>query len=556
MTMFGEGSGSHYNLDLLCGLYGPLEKPEPEPGWVTKLREKLGLDRCREVPFAHQVIGTNKIVNEPFVFLADEMGAGKTKQLIDAAMILYLTGVIDRVIVIAPAAVRTVWFDSELGELAKHLWETVPNQVSEYHGKIKQWKAGPPVGDRLKWIITNYDFIRDRERRRALRQYCGRKTLLVLDESSAVKSYKAQQTKSCMKLRKFCGRVVLMNGTPIANKPSDLRAQGDLLSPDILECKTGAQFRARYGVMGGFQNRNVVKWQNLDDLQKRFAPHTLRRLKSQCLDLPLKMPPVVLQAVLTPKTWAIYKEMRDDLVAWLSDAEASQASHAAVKVMRLSQITSGFIGGVKDVILDEEEDSSEMPSFMRIMDLDIPKRASKMGPVAEIGREKLDVCLQWIRDGIEADPTFKFLIWARFRPEIARLVKAIHTEFGIPVGQIVGGQHSDEREAAKRILTPQTCPEGAAGVVGSPMAGGMGLTLVATHNVLYCSNDQSLKVRLQSEDRPHRPGQVNNVNYYDIVAVGPQGQKTVDHKTILSLQRKYDLAELTTRGWIEALQEE
>jgi hypothetical protein len=33
-----------------------------------------------------------------------------------------------------------VWFDPELGELAKHLWPSVHNFVTEYHQKLRQWE--------------------------------------------------------------------------------------------------------------------------------------------------------------------------------------------------------------------------------------------------------------------------------------------------------------------------------------------------------------------------------------------------------------------------------
>jgi hypothetical protein len=62
----------------------------------------------------------------PYFLLADEMGAGKTKQAIDAAQVLFMDGEITQVLVITPASVRGVWFHRERGELAKHLWKAFP----------------------------------------------------------------------------------------------------------------------------------------------------------------------------------------------------------------------------------------------------------------------------------------------------------------------------------------------------------------------------------------------------------------------------------------------
>jgi SNF2 family DNA or RNA helicase len=83
----------------------------------------------------------------------------------------------------------------------------------------------------------------------------------------------------------------------------------------------------------------------------------------------------------------------------------------------------------------------------------------------------------------------------------------------------------------------------------------MGLNLTSAYTVVYMSNSYSLKVRLQSEDRVHRPGQVNTVSYYDVIATGPQGQKTVDSVVMKALRDKEQLATWTTSAWVKALQE-
>ena len=84
----------------------------------------------------------------------------------------------------------------------------------------------------------------------------------------------------------------------------------------------------------------------------------------------------------------------------------------------------------------------------------------------------------------------------------------------------------------------------------------MGLNLTAAHHVMELSYDYNLKDWLQSQDRVHRPGQVYAVNYYQIEAVGPNGQKTIDRVTLTARANKLDLATLTTKAWVAALTEE
>ena len=86
-----------------------------------------------------------------------------------------------------------------------------------------------------------------------LRSYCTPRTLLVGDESILIKNKTAAQSKAFMELRKRCGRVVLINGTPFGESPLDLLNQANTLHKSILDCPYKTQFFTRYAVM---TNRN------------------------------------------------------------------------------------------------------------------------------------------------------------------------------------------------------------------------------------------------------------------------------------------------------------
>ena len=74
-------------------------------------------------------------------------------------------------------------------------------------------------------------------------------------------------------------------------------------------------------------------------------------------------------------------------------------------------------------------------------------------------------------------------------------------------------------------------------LVANPKTGGYGLTLTASHTVVYYSNSYDLEIRLQSEDRAHRIGQDQKVTYVDFIA-----EKTVDEKIVQCLRSKIDIA--------------
>lgn len=609
----------------------------------------LDFSRCRKVwvppnhatgaegywnpPFEHVKVGVEEIVAHPYFMLADDMGLSKTAQAIIAAQFLHDMGVIDRVIVVAPASVRPkVWFDQDLGQLAEQVWDDKRNFVTEYHSRRKRWTHGPADARELRWIVTNYDYIRSRKNLAELLPYCGPKTLLILDESMYVRTWDSKQTEACKMLRWLsnrkgrpvlgaprCGRILLMTGTPVAESNRDLFSQGNLMHPSILECPYITHFEARYAVKApifgaggrpmlspyGKPLMDVVGWTNTEDLQRRFAPYVLRR-EAKALGIDFALPPVGLEVTLTDTTWRHYRQMRDELVVWLESGVAT-SSTAATKAIRLAQITSGFLGGVEDANIGDDNDRDNDRDRERATDTeqyfdfdkyciegvtreerqnesldgptkfetceDVGGRAEKITesyretkqPIVVIGREKLDYALSWQAEMLKADPNLKLLSWCRFVFELRRYLAEIvakfpHVSVGAACGEkvldMVPGSQKAEREYALRLLHPKTAPEGPVTVGATQGTGAIGLNFTACRTVLDISYDYSPWKKKQGDARVNRQGQTGPVSFYYLVAVGPKGQKTIDHHVMLTRLGKADMNDWTVKAWVKALREE
>jgi SNF2 family DNA or RNA helicase len=540
---------------------------------------QLDFSRCRLVRLFdgtmsgvkdHVKIGVEALVANPFFFIADEMGAMKSAQSIIAAQMLFEQNIIDNVIVIAPASVRGVWFDPELGELAKHLWFDLPASITEYHSKTRVWNWQLKGPRKLGWTITNYEFIRSKPRLKELLRLANPRTLLILDESAAIKTHNAAQTEACIELRWYCGRIVLLNGTPITGSVQDMFSQGNIMHPKILQCKYITHYRAKYLIMepvlgaGGRQLTDprgkgiekVVGPKNLEELQARFKPYILRRLTSECLDLPPVLPTVTYQVPLDRETWTIYQDMKKEMVAWLSNDRLATATTAATKVMRLSQITSGFVGGIEEEIgRPALFDDEEAPEWMI-------KESADLGPTLaprktrEIGRSKLNFVMKRWAEMLEQDSNLKLIVWCRFRIELERMMEEAARLFpDVARGYIMGGQKPAERAEALRLLDPRTAPEGPVFFGGTYGTGALGINLTASHTVINMSFDFSYWKFVQTAARVNRPGQVHPVSYFDVVATGPTGQKTIDHLIVRAREAKEDVANWTTSAWLSALTE-
>ena len=500
------------------------------------------LSEARYKPFEHQVEGIRRLVVSPYLLLADEMGLGKTKQVIDAAQVLLRLGIINKVLVICPSPVKSVWYDPQFGEIRKHAWKSIVSQVAIYGVFQEHWLSQDEAEPELLWTITNYEYLRKPDRLKLIKSWVDRKTWLVLDESSAVKNWKSKQTRAVRELRPKVDRCVLLNGTPIANSPTDLFAQANLLHPSILDCEFLSHFHSQYAVLRG-DYRKPVDWPGLPKLRQLFKPHAIRRLKKNCLDLPPKLPPVTLTAPLSRSTWAKYVSMRDEMIVELSDESESIARQAVVKIIRLAQLTSGFLGGIVT-------EGAEV--------VDIRTKKAVETETHDISDEKLKLFLGWYHELIEKDPNVKILVWCRFRREMMNLREALADRYfeSVRIGLIHGGQKRNEQEASIRLLSPETTPRGPVIGIGTPQTGRTGLNLTAASVVVYVSHDYSLYTRLQSEDRVHRPGQIRPVSYFDIIATGPAGQKTIDHTVMKALRDKQEIADWTVNHWLKALKDE
>lgn len=511
-----------------------------EEQYKAQLREYLYKNAALK-PYDHQIDGVFFLLKNPYTLVADEMGVGKTKQVIDAAQCMFMQGGIDRVLIVCPGSIRSVWFDPELGEWAKHVWPGFPLQVAEYRNKVRIWKTTEDA-DRLKVVVTNYEYLRNDDRLAKLGPVLGPRTLLVVEESSFIANFKAQQSRAIRRLRKNCGRVILLNGTPITEGMGQIYSQAYVMSPKILGYKTKKAFDSAHRIKTGWMGKSS-EWKNVEYIQRRMAPYVIRRLKEDCLDLPKKIPPVLITVQLDKGTWAKYKQMEEEFIAWLQDNEASESTHAAVRAIRLQQITSGFLGGIKAQPFDENGEIVE-------------GAADYVLPTQRIGFEKEKATIAWMRDRIAEDPEFKCVIWGRFTLEVSGLIEAFNRELPeVVTGRIAGGQKEDERNFAKRLLDPRSAPKDPVAVIGNPASGGMGLTLVAAYSMVYTSNYWRLITRLQADDRIHRPGQVKPCSYFDMVAIGPDGQKTIDFRIIKRLRNKQSVAEMTSAAWLTELRE-
>jgi SNF2 family DNA or RNA helicase len=492
---------------------------------ATLLPTSVDPGKFKTHPYNHQVEGVQFLVDSPYAAVFDEPGLGKSKQMVDTACVLYEAGAITDVVVACPAGVKTVWTNLRVGEVALHVW--VPSILNDW---LSDSSTIVRKEGKLTWTVVSYEYLRSTHNvRRLMQQLKGHKVMLVADESIRLKGHKSQQTAGALLLRKVCDRAYILNGTPTGGNPLDLYCQMELLSPQILRCDNFYQFRNRHAIIsrvktkGGKSYPTIIGWQLLEVLKRQVKPYILRRLKKNCLDLPPKIYHVR-EVPFTEEAWRLYKEMRDQMIVYLSDDDAVVARQAITKLIRLRQLTCGFIMGTES------------------------------GDAKPTSEEKLQAIVNWVEDVIEQDPSAAIIIWCSFRLEQERY--AVELEQKYNVVRIYGGQDKDEREQAVEDFNLKRANQESKEpiiLIGNQQAGGLGLNLTRSHWVAYSSNDFNLVNRIQSEDRVDRAGQTVSPNIFDFLTTGPQGQRTVDHAIFKALKMKNDVATWTAADWVKQL---
>lgn len=469
----------------------------------------------RTKPYQHQLEAFAISRDKPEFALFMEQGTGKTWVDINTACYLFLKKKIDGHLVICPNAMKDPWDEMyrehapESIDLDIFIWEAKTRHKAEAW-ILKQTTGVQP----LRILVMNVEAFSGELGARIGALFVARHgSLVTVDESSKIKSNSAKRTKTVTKVGKGAYYRRIMSGTPVTQSPLDIFSQARFLNPNLLGHSSYWSFRNRYAILGGFNMRQVVGYSNMPELQEKVAQFSYRKLKVECLDLPDKIYEKRI-VELEPEQQRLYNEMRDDMQAELGEVKFS-VTIALQKITALARITGGFFP-------HEGEDSEGLP--MRLL-TEIPGTNPKMVALYDL---------------IEEKPEDKFIIWAKFTAEIEMIGEALAETFGDDQVVLFYGKTNQAERKANRLAF-QHDPGRARFFVGQAKAGGMGLTLTSSHQVVYYSNDYDLEARIQSEDRAHRIGQTKNVVYTDLVAKG-----TIDLRLLAALRNKKGLADLVT----------
>lgn len=432
-----------------------------------------------------------------------EMGCGKTLTAIAIMGAAYQMGAIEKVLVVAPTSVCSVW-PHDISDFADF-----KTRVGVLLGtKEKRLRELDAVKNHplraLKVCVINYESVWRDDIFQSIADYAP--DMIIADESQRIKTHDAQQSKGMHKLGDLAKYKLILSGTPVQNNAIDIFSQYRFLDPTVFGINFYA-FRNRYAIMGGFNQKQIIGYRDLDKLIKKEYSIAYRVTKAEALDLP-EQTFITRHIPLEGKSKNLYDRIKKDSFAELENGGQISAPTVLTKLLRLQQFTGGFIqpdAGKPEFVFD-----GKLNALEDIIDDYV------------IGEDK------------------KLVIFCRFRPEIDLITKLIQKK-KLGFISIYGDVKLEERGALVEDFQKNKDTRIALLQIDTA---GLGITLTAADTCVYYSVNFNYAAYSQSLARIHRIGQKNNCTYIHLVV-----EKTIDERVYKALAAKEDLATTVVDDW-------
>lgn len=445
----------------------------------------------RSAPLDHQRSGLEKALasdldGHAFFF---EQGLGKTYTSIHLACMLYEARFIDAVLLLHRVSVRG--WPSQLDEHSPLDWQPYPIVAG---GKSKPIPSNGPV-----WGSVGIESVGVSKAifGRAMEFVEGRRTMLILDESSNIKNPKPTRTKNILELAALGVYRVILTGTKVTEGYENLYTQMFFVDPGIIGLSSFYTFRNRYVRLGGYENKKIVGYSRIPELISKIEPYVSQALKIDVRGLPAK----------THETRVVPMGTRQEAAHRLMDRKKTGATPATGTVVEAEsaltaytychQIAGGFLKGepyLKNPKLEELDDMLD-----------------------EIARP--------------------FLVWTRARAELAAVVQLLRRR-GLRTAEFHGGVPPEDRTALEKDFQL-----GEYDAMVLTYAGAYGLNLFRAATAVYYSKTWSHEQIAQSEDRIHRIGSDSTARLY----IHLEAEGSVDMDVVEALQRKESMSAYVSR---------
>ena len=473
-----------------------------------------------------QVKGFNELVDRDFLILGDEMGLGKTMQVLTALEAKIKLGHMKRALILAKATLLYNWRD-EVEKFTNCKAVVLTGPPKQRHKMISD------LCNDGSWtfLIMSYETYRMTYSNISMIDDYNPIDALVLDEAHKTKNPLSKIGQAIHHIH-FKYRYVL-TATPLPNSPLEafnyLKLGSKLPISGMSVVDEWYIFKDRYAVMGGYHDREIVGYKNINELKTLIQDNMLRRLKADKLK---DLPDYVIREVkldMTPAQNKIYNAIRKEILADLAETDLDKVPAMLAKLARLQQVTSSLDTlGVETTKSNNAKLTALQELVEEIMDAGEKLIVfSKFRPTIHMLQDKFkDLNPAVVHGDVDSHALPEDMAGVKLRnknlsPEAKKVaIKELTT--------------SDRQREVYKFQEDDSCRM----FIGSIEACKEGLTLTAATHVVFIDYPWNWASFDQALSRAHRIGQKNALTVHSFLCKG-----TVDEKVYNIIKGKKGMAE-------------
>ena len=408
--------------------------------------------------YNHQEIALAYLRSNDFFALFMEQGTGKTLVGLCRVLDLIKTGRVNRdapALIVAPKSALGAW------ERDIDLFDRADQRL-------------------LRSMITliNYDKVWRGDKKSPYYRKYG---VIILDEAHCIKNRASRRSKFLLRIACDADYRYILTGTPISNgQLENIYSLYTFLDPYLVMGNVRSRifggaykvFEDKYCILNMYHKPS--SYIHVRELQDIIAQYSYRVKKSECLDLPEKLPDEIIKVDLEPK--AIYKKLAVESAILELDV---LAENPLARMTKLRQLVSGH------------------------MKLD-------SGEIKEFPCEKLSI-LQEIIEGYEDDK--KLCIFAEFKYSIKKIDELLSK---MKIKHIVLDGDQKDKTIWRKFQKDQSIRV----IVCQYQTACAGIDLYASDTIIYYEPTLRSNTLEQSRDRIHRSGQTRACSYIHLLTKG------------------------------------
>ena len=471
-----------------------LLKDNPKKLQVVQLHEH------KYRPFDYQEEGIKYGLTHQKWLLLDQMGLGKSLQIIYIAEELKLRGEIDHCLIICGVnSLKENWRKeinkftnlscTILGErvtrTGKHVTGTIRDRLEMLKNPIEEF-----------FVITNIETLRNKEVVNTILKGPNKFDMIAVDEIHHCKNPSADQSAGLLKLTKSKYQIGA-TGTVILNSPLDAYVPLKWIG---LEKSSYTNYKYFYCTFGGPFHNIICGFKNLETLRTMLERHSLRRTKD-ILNLPPKV--IINEYVEMDATQAQFYDNIKKGVKEQADKVELKTSSLLALTARLRQATA-----CPSILTTENISSAKMD-------------------------RACDLVAQIVSGGD------KVVIFSTFKETVRVLAERLK-EYNPLIGT------GDEKDSiiSENVDKFQNSPENSV-FIGTWQRVGTGLTLTAASYVIFIDVPYTNADYEQAQDRCYRIGTTKSVTIYHLITFG-----TIDERVLEIVETKEAIGDYLEDGQI------